>query len=96
MFSREYYDHVKMKAAREAAIQAASCAKIIGIILGALGRQGSPTVVEVSNASSDNIKVIFLTRENVFYKALQIWLLQSCLNDKLVDIMLLFNGLNYF
>ena len=36
-----------MKAAREAAIEVMSVAKTIGIILGTLGRQGSPKVLEV-------------------------------------------------
>ncbi|XP_050408878.1 2-(3-amino-3-carboxypropyl)histidine synthase subunit 1 [Patella vulgata] len=45
-FTREYYDHDKMKEMRYAAIKTASKAKRIGIILGTLGRQGSPKVLE--------------------------------------------------
>ena len=61
VFSREHYDHPRMHAMRQDAIQRASTAKKIGIILGSsiirhhriahsrtgtLGRQGSPKVLE--------------------------------------------------
>ncbi|KAK6192046.1 hypothetical protein SNE40_003593 [Patella caerulea] len=45
-FTREYYDHDKMKEMRYAAIKTASKAKKFGLILGTLGRQGSPKVLE--------------------------------------------------
>ncbi|PVD31728.1 hypothetical protein C0Q70_07146 [Pomacea canaliculata] len=45
-FTREYYDFDRMKANRQAAIAVASQAKRIGLVLGTLGRQGSPQVLE--------------------------------------------------
>ncbi|XP_059143770.1 2-(3-amino-3-carboxypropyl)histidine synthase subunit 1-like isoform X2 [Physella acuta] len=45
-FTREYYDTPKMHQIRQDAIAVASAAKTIGIILGTLGRQGSPKVME--------------------------------------------------
>ncbi|AOA65049.1 Diphthamide biosynthesis protein 1 [Komagataella phaffii CBS 7435] len=41
-FTREYYDQQEMNRVREDAINVAARAKTIGLILGALGRQGSP------------------------------------------------------
>ncbi|BFZ18348.1 hypothetical protein BsWGS_21387 [Bradybaena similaris] len=46
VFTREYYDIQRMHCARQEAIAVASKAKMIGIILGTLGRQGSPKVME--------------------------------------------------
>ena len=44
-FTREYYDHEVMLGSRRAAIQEATKAQRFGIILGSLGRQGSPNVL---------------------------------------------------
>jgi hypothetical protein len=46
IFSREYYEIEKMHKIRQQSISIASKAKKIGIILGTLGRQGSPKVFE--------------------------------------------------
>ncbi|XP_069471462.1 2-(3-amino-3-carboxypropyl)histidine synthase subunit 1 isoform X2 [Ambystoma mexicanum] len=46
VFSREYYDHEAMRGARKDAIAAATTAKTWGLILGTLGRQGSPQILE--------------------------------------------------
>ena len=46
-FTRERYDFEQMKKNRQAAIAAASRADTIGLVLGTLGRQGSPQVMEV-------------------------------------------------
>ncbi|XP_071395883.1 2-(3-amino-3-carboxypropyl)histidine synthase subunit 1 [Centroberyx affinis] len=46
VFSREYYDHKAMRASRRQAIDKASSAERWGLILGSLGRQGSPKVLE--------------------------------------------------
>uniref|UniRef100_A0A667Y6S7 2-(3-amino-3-carboxypropyl)histidine synthase subunit 1 n=1 Tax=Myripristis murdjan TaxID=586833 RepID=A0A667Y6S7_9TELE len=46
VFSREYYDHEAMRASRRKAIEMASSAQRWGLILGTLGRQGSPKVLE--------------------------------------------------
>lgn len=48
VFTREYYDHDAMRALRLQAIEKARLAQKWGLILGTLGRQGSPKVLEVS------------------------------------------------
>ncbi|GFR72771.1 2-(3-amino-3-carboxypropyl)histidine synthase subunit 1 [Elysia marginata] len=45
-FTREYYDTARMQELRQKAIAEASRASKIGIILGTLGRQGSPKVMD--------------------------------------------------
>ncbi|XP_044129925.1 2-(3-amino-3-carboxypropyl)histidine synthase subunit 1-like, partial [Bufo gargarizans] len=46
VFSREYYDHSSMLKNRGNAISSAARAKTWGLILGTLGRQGSPKILE--------------------------------------------------
>ncbi|XP_072285337.1 2-(3-amino-3-carboxypropyl)histidine synthase subunit 1 isoform X2 [Pyxicephalus adspersus] len=46
IFSREYYDHDAMQKNRSQAIKSAVGAKTWGLILGTLGRQGSPKILE--------------------------------------------------
>ena len=46
MFSQEYYDHDLMKANRHGAIVKAAEADTWGLVLGTLGRQGSPPVLD--------------------------------------------------
>eukprot|EP00062_Callorhinchus_milii_P020267 gi/632975718/ref/XP_007904382.1/ PREDICTED: diphthamide biosynthesis protein 1 isoform X1 [Callorhinchus milii] len=46
VFSREYYNHEAMQAIRKEAIATAVKAKTWGLILGTLGRQGSPKILE--------------------------------------------------
>ncbi|XP_063306011.1 2-(3-amino-3-carboxypropyl)histidine synthase subunit 1 [Pelobates fuscus] len=46
VFSREYYEHNTMLKNRKEAIAAATGAKCWGLILGTLGRQGSPKIME--------------------------------------------------
>jgi len=46
-FTREFYGHDEMRRMRQDAIHKASTATKFGLILGTLGRQGSPTVLEV-------------------------------------------------
>lgn len=48
VFTREYYDHEAMRVLRLKAIDEARLAQKWGLILGTLGRQGSPKVLEVS------------------------------------------------
>ena len=45
VLSREYYDHQRMRETRREAIARASKASKFGLILGTLGRQGSPSVL---------------------------------------------------
>uniref|UniRef100_A0A8C9VCK1 2-(3-amino-3-carboxypropyl)histidine synthase subunit 1 n=1 Tax=Scleropages formosus TaxID=113540 RepID=A0A8C9VCK1_SCLFO len=47
VFSREYYDHEAMRRIRLQAIEKARSAQTWGLILGTLGRQGSPKILEV-------------------------------------------------
>ncbi|XP_056613390.1 2-(3-amino-3-carboxypropyl)histidine synthase subunit 1 [Triplophysa dalaica] len=46
VFSREYYDHESMRAIRLQAIKRARSAQRWGLILGTLGRQGNPKILE--------------------------------------------------
>ncbi|KAM9209436.1 2-(3-amino-3-carboxypropyl)histidine synthase subunit 1 [Dugong dugon] len=46
VLSREHYDHQRMQATRQEAIATARSAKSWGLILGTLGRQGSPKILE--------------------------------------------------
>ncbi|XP_052824918.1 2-(3-amino-3-carboxypropyl)histidine synthase subunit 1 isoform X2 [Octopus bimaculoides] len=54
VFSKEHYDHFKMKEVRQDAIKGASKAQMIGIILGTLGRQGSPKILQTLEESLQN------------------------------------------
>ena len=45
-FTREYYDHAQMEINRKGCIERAKAANSFGVIMGTLGRQGSPKVVE--------------------------------------------------
>uniref|UniRef100_A0A6P7EYY5 2-(3-amino-3-carboxypropyl)histidine synthase subunit 1 n=1 Tax=Diabrotica virgifera virgifera TaxID=50390 RepID=A0A6P7EYY5_DIAVI len=45
-FTREYYSHSEMEKIRQSSIQEATKAGTFGVIMGTLGRQGNPTVVE--------------------------------------------------
>ncbi|KAM4823942.1 2-(3-amino-3-carboxypropyl)histidine synthase subunit 1 isoform X1 [Urocitellus parryii] len=46
VLSREHYDHQRMQTTRQEAIATARSAKSWGLILGTLGRQGSPKILE--------------------------------------------------
>uniref|UniRef100_A0A673JNL7 2-(3-amino-3-carboxypropyl)histidine synthase subunit 1 n=1 Tax=Sinocyclocheilus rhinocerous TaxID=307959 RepID=A0A673JNL7_9TELE len=46
VFSREYYDHEAMRTTRLQAIESARSAQRWGLILGTLGRQGNPKILE--------------------------------------------------
>ncbi|XP_036392814.1 2-(3-amino-3-carboxypropyl)histidine synthase subunit 1 [Megalops cyprinoides] len=46
VFTREYYDHKAMRLIRQQAIKKARSAQKWGLILGTLGRQGSPKIME--------------------------------------------------
>ncbi|KAJ1911274.1 Diphthamide biosynthesis protein 1 [Tieghemiomyces parasiticus] len=45
-FTREYYEHAEMHTLRRQAIETARKAQTFGLILGTLGRQGSPVVMK--------------------------------------------------
>ncbi|XP_064617720.1 2-(3-amino-3-carboxypropyl)histidine synthase subunit 1-like [Liolophura sinensis] len=46
VFSREFYDHERLHQVRRSAISTARNAKTFGLVLGTLGRQGSPKVLD--------------------------------------------------
>ena len=54
VFSRERYDHSRMQSDRREAIAQAAGAKRFGLILGTLGRQGSPDVLRSVKAVMDD------------------------------------------
>lgn len=47
VFSQEHYGHERMRRARQDAIRTAASARRWGLILGTLGRQGSPGILQV-------------------------------------------------
>ena len=47
VFSEEFYDHALMKSRRKEAIDSAKNAQNWGIILGTLGRQGNPKILDL-------------------------------------------------
>lgn len=53
-FTREYYDFQSMVRIRSDAIEKARKAKKFGLILGTLGRQGNPKILEVSECSNNS------------------------------------------
>ena len=60
VFSREYYDHKEMQKVRKEAIVQASTAKKFGLILGSLGRQGSPNVLNNLKQTMDRIGMEYI------------------------------------
>uniref|UniRef100_A0A671MH17 2-(3-amino-3-carboxypropyl)histidine synthase subunit 1 n=1 Tax=Sinocyclocheilus anshuiensis TaxID=1608454 RepID=A0A671MH17_9TELE len=55
VFSREYYDHEAMRATRLQAIESARSAQRWGLILGTLGRQGNPKILEHLEARLESL-----------------------------------------
>lgn len=51
VFSQEHYGHERMRSARQDAIRTATRARCWGLILGTLGRQGSPRILQVPKGS---------------------------------------------
>ncbi|XP_067864562.1 2-(3-amino-3-carboxypropyl)histidine synthase subunit 1 isoform X2 [Heptranchias perlo] len=60
VFSREYYDHETMQAIRKDAIATATKAKMWGLILGTLGRQGSPKIMEHLESQLQALKLPYI------------------------------------
>ncbi|CAG8556107.1 7926_t:CDS:10, partial [Paraglomus brasilianum] len=67
-FTREYYDHADMHSLRKHAIEIAKKAKKFGLILGTLGRQGSPKVMEhlEERLNSKNIPYVCVLLSEIF------------------------------
>ena len=75
VFSREHYDHCKMEKNRRDAIMKASKAKCYGLILGTLGRQGSPKILEfLKKALTEaGIKYIIVLLSEIFPEKLKLF-----------------------
>ena len=56
--TREHYDHTEMRKRRQNAMSRASGAKKVGIVLGTLGRQGSPAILKRLRALLTGRKVL--------------------------------------
>lgn len=74
VFSREYYDHEAMRAARLQAIDKARSAQRWGLILGTLGRQGNPKILEVTLSSCS---LIFPCHDRI-YDLISKWGMGEC------------------
>ncbi|CAE1231885.1 DPH1 [Acanthosepion pharaonis] len=76
VFSHEKYDHSKMHAIRQKAISVAREAETVGIILGTLGRQGSPKILETLKESlkSQGKKYIIVLLSEIFPDKLKLFL----------------------
>lgn len=60
VFSREYYDHEQMQRVRKEAVAKAAEAKKFGLILGTLGRQGSPNILNYLKESMDKLGIDYV------------------------------------
>lgn len=67
-FTREYYDHKEMAEVRRWAIDHARGARKIGLILGSLGRQGSPATLDKLEAKlkENNVTVVKIILSEIF------------------------------
>ncbi|XP_071449795.1 2-(3-amino-3-carboxypropyl)histidine synthase subunit 1 [Hetaerina americana] len=87
-FTEEFYDHHRMLNTRHEAIEKARSAKRFGLILGTLGRQGSPKVLDqlkqMIEASGDKEYVtvlmseIFPSKLNLFGNYVDAWVQVAC------------------
>ncbi|XP_077995593.1 2-(3-amino-3-carboxypropyl)histidine synthase subunit 1-like [Glandiceps talaboti] len=75
VFSREYYDTEEMHRVRKDAIATASKAKKFGLILGTLGRQGSPKILETlqTRLKNNGCEVIVVLLSEVFPDKLKLF-----------------------
>jgi len=85
--TRERYDHEKMNRMRTESIQQAKHANRWGVILGTLGRQGSPKILKrLENALKESGKkytVVMISelspqRLSLFYDAIDVWVQIAC------------------
>lgn len=87
-FTREYYDHTRMKSTRQSIItQAASSGQCYGLILGTLGRQGNPKVLSnlktlLEKAGKQYVTVllseIFPDKLALFESTIDVWVQVAC------------------
>nr|NVI71051.1 putative diphthamide biosynthesis protein 1 [Cucujiformia] len=74
-FTREHYDHVEMNSIRKKCIDESISAGKYGIIMGTLGRQGNPHVVENLRQSlkDKDKKVVVILLSEIFPKKLKLF-----------------------
>jgi len=85
-FTREYYDHQAMLNTRQEAIRKASTCQNWGLILGTLGRQGSPKVLSFLEQSikdsGKNVVTVLLSeiypQKLKIFKDIDVWVQTSC------------------
>lgn len=73
-FTKEYYEHSAMEQIRKDAIEIAKKGKTFGVILGTLGRQGNPKVVEHLRKRLEDIgkTVVVILLSEIFPKKLDL------------------------
>lgn len=74
-FTQEYYDHKHMRTNRKEAIDRARSAKRFGLILGTLGRQGAPKVMQhlEKRLKTLNKEVVLILLSEIFPKKLELF-----------------------
>ncbi|CCG21305.1 Dph1 protein [Candida orthopsilosis Co 90-125] len=74
-FTREYYDQKQMTRVREDAVVTARKAKKVGLILGALGRQGNPVTLQKleTQLSQKGIQVVKIILSEIFPQKLSMF-----------------------
>lgn len=74
-FTEEFYDHEAMRKNRKDAIEKAKTAETFGIILGTLGRQGSPKVLEhlEKRLRESNKKIVTILLSEIFPDKLKLF-----------------------
>ena len=74
-FTHEQYDHARMKSTRREAIVKAASAKCYGLILGSLGRQGSPNVLNFikDKLQAAGIKYVVVMLSEIFPEKLKLF-----------------------
>lgn len=85
-FSLEGYNHQEMHSRRLAAIESAKTAKSFGLILGTLGRQGSPAVLQELRSSLDrhNLKHMTVLMSEIKpaklakFEGIDVWVQVAC------------------
>jgi 2-(3-amino-3-carboxypropyl)histidine synthase len=87
VISRETYDHEEMRSLRSSAIDSFIGAKKVGVVMGTLGRQGSPRVVEylekeLGGSGTDVVTVLLSelspAKINSFGNSIDAWVQTSC------------------
>nr|MBE5724779.1 putative diphthamide biosynthesis protein 1 [Cucujiformia] len=74
-FTREYYEHKEMNSNRKKSVDESKTANRFGIIMGTLGRQGNPNVVEHlrQRLKEKNKQVLIILLSEVFPKKLELF-----------------------